>query len=629
VPFLLKGWSASKTNIVILAAIVTVALVVLIFSYQYSTFTANKIVEISSQEVRSNARIEVHDLSQILSNRLQTVSALLQTLTPSPLIQNDTYKKSAFILFNSRQLATSELTNFYMWLDKDGKVVWISNMNQTTYQKYKGTDLSYRPYFTVPKTTHMAYYSSLIDSNDKIPRLYISYPIINSTAGIGSGEAGAGGIFKGVVVAGIRADTLGNLLKNQLFSQFNSTIGLLDRNGIILYTNPQQYVGESIFGYKFQSVLSSALKPPESKNLLNDLIKRSLQGYTGSGDILVNGKMNTIAYEPVAAGGKNFLTLYISAQQNLASNVSTLIDQQRYFTLLVVTIIAAVAIIVAFLVFSWNKRLETTVRARTAELALANEQLKVHDKMQREFINIASHEMKTPTQAILGYSKLIQRHPEKREEMIQAISRNATRLQRLTSDILDVTRIESRSLRLNLERFNLNEVISDVVADYRNEIEKSKSDIELLYNHYGGNKNNPLFIEGDRGRITQVISNLVSNAIKFTKKGGSVLITEEERIVVDNGNSNQVMISIKDNGQGIDPEIYPRLFSKFAAKSETGTGLGLFISKSIIEAHGGQIWAKNNNDGKKGATFAFSLSLSKHQKQKDPSSNESNNGGGS
>jgi signal transduction histidine kinase len=629
VPFLLKGWSASKTNIVILAAIVTVALVVSIFSYQYSTFTANKIVEISSQEVRSNARIEVHDLSQILSNRLQTVSALLQTLTPSPLIQNDTYKKSAFILFNSRQLATSELTNFYMWLDKDGKVVWISNMNQTTYQKYKGTDLSYRPYFTVPKTTHMAYYSSLIDSNDKIPRLYISYPIINSTAGIGSGEAGAGGIFKGVVVAGIRADTLGNLLKNRLFSQFNSTIGLLDRNGIILYTNPQQYVGESIFGYKFQSVLSSALKPPESKNLLNDLIKRSLQGYTGSGDILVNGKMNTIAYEPVAAGGKNFLTLYISAQQNLASNVSTLIDQQRYFTLLVVTIIAAVAIIVAFLVFSWNKRLETTVRARTAELALANEQLKVHDKMQREFINIASHEMKTPTQAILGYSKLIQRHPEKREEMIQAISRNATRLQRLTSDILDVTRIESRSLRLNLERFNLNEVISDVVADYRSEIEKSNSDIELLYNHYGGNKNNPLFIEGDRGRITQVISNLVSNAIKFTKKGGSVLITEEERIVVDNGNSNQVMISIKDNGQGIDPEIYPRLFSKFAAKSETGTGLGLFISKSIIEAHGGKIWAKNNNDGKKGATFAFSLSLSKHQKQKDPSSNESNNGGGS
>ena len=179
----LKEWSASKTNIVILAAIVTVVLVVSIISYQYSTFTSNKIAEISSQEVRSNARIEVHDLSQILSNKLQTVSALLQTLTPSPLIQNDTNQKSAFILFNSRQLATSELTNFYMWLNKDGKIVWISNMNQTTYQKYKGTDLSYRPYFTLPKTTHTAYYSSLIDSNDKIPRLYISYPVFNNSTG--------------------------------------------------------------------------------------------------------------------------------------------------------------------------------------------------------------------------------------------------------------------------------------------------------------------------------------------------------------------------------------------------------------------------------------------------------------
>ena len=160
------------------------------------------------------------------------------------------------------------------------------------------------------------------------------------------------------------------------------------------------------------------------------------------------------------------------------------------------------------------------------------------------------------------------------------------------------------------------------MEDYRSEIEKSNSDIELLYNHSGGNKNNPLFIEGDRGRITQVISNLVSNAVKFTTKGGSVSITEEERIVVDNGNSNRVVVSIKDNCQGIDPEIYPRLFSKFAAKSETGTGLGLFISKSIIEAHGGKIWAKNNNDGKEGATFAFSLSLSIHKKQKDPRSNE-------
>ena len=410
------------------------------------------------------------------------------------------------------------------------------------------------------------------------------------------------------MVASIRFETLGNFLKNQIFPQFNSTIGLLDRNGIILYTNPnqfgittnaQQYVGEYVFGDKFQSVLSSSFPPPESKNLLNDLIKKSLQGSTGAGDILINGKMNTIAYQPVVLDKKNFLTLYISAQHSLASDVSALIDQQRYFTLLVVTIIAAVAIIVAFLVFSWNRRLENTVGARTAELALANEQLKVHDKMQREFINIASHEMKTPTQAILGYSKLIQRHPEKREEMIQAISRNATRLQRLTNDILDVTRIESQSLRLNLERFNLNDVISDVVEDYRSELEKSKGRVKLLHEQL----NEIIYVEADKNRLSQVISNLLSNAIKFTKEG---TITVKGEI-----KDSKALVTIKDTGQGIDPEIIPRLFSKFVAKSESGTGLGLFISKSIVEAHGGKIWAGNNHSDAngRGATFTFSLPL--------------------
>ncbi|MDP9289525.1 MAG: sensor histidine kinase [Thermoproteota archaeon] len=573
-----------------------------IFSYQYSTFTSNKIGDIASQEVRSNAKIEVHDISLILANKVQTIGALLKTLAESPAIHNNEYKR-ADIVINSRQHSSSDLTDFYMWLNKDGKINWLSNINETTYQKYKGTDLSYRPYFTIPKDTHTVYYSSLIESNDKVPRLYISYPVINTT-----GTRTSTGTFTGVVVASIRFETLGNFLKNQIFPQFNSTIGLLDRNGIILYTNPnqfgittnaQQYVGEYVFGDKFQSVLSSSFPPPESKNLLNDLIKKSLQGSTGAGDILINGKMNTIAYQPVVLDKKNFLTLYISAQHSLASDVSALIDQQRYFTLLVVTIIAAVAIIVAFLVFSWNRRLENTVGARTAELALANEQLKVHDKMQREFINIASHEMKTPTQAILGYSKLIQRHPEKREEMIQAISRNATRLQRLTNDILDVTRIESQSLRLNLERFNLNDVISDVVEDYRNELEKSKGRVKLLHEQL----NEIIYVEADKNRLSQVISNLLSNAIKFTKEG---TITVKGEI-----KDSKALVTIKDTGQGIDPEIIPRLFSKFVAKSESGTGLGLFISKSIVEAHGGKIWAGNNHSDAngRGATFTFSLPL--------------------
>src|SRR5690348_4196491 len=460
---------APRTNIVILAVVAVIALTLSILSYQYSIITSNKIINVASQEVRSNTRIEVHDISQILANKLQTVGALLQTLSESPAIHNNDYKR-ADIVINTRQRSSSDLTDFYMWLDKNGKINWISSTNENLYQKYRGTDLSYRPYFTIPRDTHTIYYSNLIESNDKIPRLYISYPVINTT-----NPGHDNGTLTGVVVASIRLKTLGNFLKNQLFPQFNSTIGLLDRNGIILYaTGAQQYVDEYVFGNKFQSVLSSSLHSPESKNLLNDLIMSSLQGNTGSGDILINGKMNTIAYQPIAVDGKTFLVLYIRAQHNLTSDVSGLIAQQQYFTILVVAVIGAVAFIVAFLVFSWNKRLESVVNTRTGELRRANEQLKIHDKMQQEFINIASHEMKTPTQAILAYSKLIQRHPERREMMIDAISRNAARLQRLTNDILDVTRIETQSLKLNVEeRVNLNELISYVVEDQRTEIEKS------------------------------------------------------------------------------------------------------------------------------------------------------------
>jgi two-component system sensor histidine kinase VicK len=233
------------------------------------------------------------------------------------------------------------------------------------------------------------------------------------------------------------------------------------------------------------------------------------------------------------------------------------------------------------------------------------EQLKVHDKMQKEFINIASHEMKTPTQAIIGYSDLMQRHPEKREEMTQAISRNALRLQRLTNDILDVTRIESQTLHLNKEQFNLNDLIMHIVEDYRSQIEKENKNIKLLYNVSDDIKS-PLMVEADRDRINQVISNLLSNAIKFISKKeeeGVVSITAEK-----NSNSHEVIVNIRDTGKGIDPEIFPRLFQKFTTRSFTGTGLGLYISKSIVEAHDGKMWAENNTDGY-GATFTFTLPL--------------------
>jgi signal transduction histidine kinase len=239
-------------------------------------------------------------------------------------------------------------------------------------------------------------------------------------------------------------------------------------------------------------------------------------------------------------------------------------------------------------------------------LALANEQLKIHDRMQREFINIASHEMKTPTQAILGMSGLLKYYPERKEELIEIIQRNAKRLQALTSDILDVTRIESQTLKLEKERFNIFDLVLEVVDDHRERIkDSSNKNIELSYDSDEDGKRR-IFVEADRVRITQVLTNLLNNALKFTDEGQITVSTYQNND--SNDNKDEVTVRVVDTGSGIDNGIYPKIFSKFATKSHQGTGLGLFISKSIIEAHGGRIWAKNNTDGR-GATFIFTIPI--------------------
>jgi signal transduction histidine kinase len=243
------------------------------------------------------------------------------------------------------------------------------------------------------------------------------------------------------------------------------------------------------------------------------------------------------------------------------------------------------------------------------ELREANERLQIHDKMQREFINIASHEMKTPTQAILGTSGLLQYYPERKDELIGIIQRNAKRLQTLIANILDVTRIESQTLKLNKERFNIRDVISSLIEDHKDRTKNSN--IELI--NKNNNNNNPIFVEADKDRIIQVLSNLLSNAIKFTDQGKiSINLFEknDDNNEENGGGRKEVIVSVNDTGSGINSEIFPRLFSKFASKSYQGTGLGLFICKSIIEAHGGRIWAENNDvseDKSGGATITFSL----------------------
>src|SRR5215212_4088603 len=283
----------------------------------------------------------------------------------------------------------------------------------------------------------------------------------------------------------------------------------------------------------------------------------------------------------------------------------------------------------------------------TKHLEEVNEELKSKDQLKDEFINIAAHELRAPIQPIIGLSEIIlsRRSRSKSsnigggktgdEEFLDVIVRNAKRLQSLSENILDITKIESRTLKLNKQKFNINEKIRNVIVDIKSK-EEQQDEIKISFE----SKADPIVVEADQLRIYQVVSNLLANAVKSTKKsfgssdsgnnnnssiadiGGDTIAVvtairksstyakNDDTISISNRHDDEVIISIKDRGTGIDPDIQDKLFSKFATKSDTGSGLGLYISKSIVEAHGGRIWAENNSDGN-GATFTFSLPISR------------------
>jgi signal transduction histidine kinase len=250
------------------------------------------------------------------------------------------------------------------------------------------------------------------------------------------------------------------------------------------------------------------------------------------------------------------------------------------------------------------------------ELKKENEELKVHDKMQKEFINVAAHEIKTPIQPIIALSELLQQEEgnnniEKNKQLLDIIFRNSKRLKQLTDDVLDVASIESGSFFLNKEKFNLKEMITDVLKEYEQMIQ-NKNNIKFFL-EFNDNNDEIIIVDADRNRVSQVIYNLLRNSLKFTKEGRITVIVERKEDIT-NDKYDEILVSIKDTGTGLHPEVLPKLFTRFATKSPiAGTGLGLFICKNIIEMHGGKIWATNNKEKGKGvgSTFTFSLPVKK------------------
>ncbi len=301
---------------------------------------------------------------------------------------------------------------------------------------------------------------------------------------------------------------------------------------------------------------------------------------------------------------------YSSTNFHTAHNVAHILKNSGYFIIILSLAVSSI---------QYNK----IVKQREATIRIQYNKLKAMDKMKDEFINVAAHELRTPIQPIIGLSEILRSKMRnndnsgnnsasiaENQEYVDVILRNGQRLGKLVEDVLDVTKIESQSLELHKEHFDLNDLIINIIDDIvaaeaesmvygMTDRRKQKNNVKITY------QPRHLAVYADRNRLAQVISNLLNNALKFTSEG-FVMITADKK--TDNNSHDMAIINVCDSGSGVDPEMMPRLFTKFSSKSFSGTGLGLYICKNIIEAHGGRISAENNKDGK-GATFSFILPM--------------------
>jgi signal transduction histidine kinase len=560
------------------------------------------------------------DISQHIGSDLSLVMNMLDGLANSIYLQQgDLSSYETKKLIEEKYIQFNTTVNRLFVLNKED-VVTISLAPKRS-DIFVGADYSVRDWVKETRSTLRPVFSDGFERQG-VYRIFITYPIINRT----SAE------YLGLLGTSIPAleffDHYGNV--DNINSQF---LVAFNKNATLVAVGASKgLIGENFFGEVAQKFVNY-------NEILNNSTRKLLAGNSdnavydyGQGERLTTANPIFINGEP-----KYFLQIVTPTSQ-IYSHINDVLftEREKMFSLLAGTT-AAIAILIIFLI-KWNSTLGNEVKRRTGELNVstqklhsktaelkrtnesliesnkklesANKLLELHDKMQKDFINVAAHELRTPIQPILGLAQVLRSRrdnennndKEMAEEvyLLDVMIRNAKRLQRLAEDILDVTKIEGHSLILHKEKFNLIDLMYEVIQDFKNQINNGK--VKLIHEF----DKDFIFVEGDRSRISQVVYNLLSNSLKFTKEGTISIVIEKK--------DSHAIISIKDPGTGIDYEILPRLFSKFASKSFEGTGLGLFISKSIIEAHGGKMWAENNVDGN-GATFSFSLPLIEEEQQ--------------
>lgn len=530
-------------------------------------------------------------VSQHVGSDLRLVTSMLQDLADSLYIQNEMLSgDNVNNLLQEKFNQLNSVTKVDSLLITDNEGVITTHKASVGMKTFVNIDISSNDYMKQTMESLQPVYSNGFTGIDGKYRIVITYPITSVKDGH----------YIGTVVANLPTieffKNYGNV--NDINSQF---LVAFDRNGNLLAVGASgDLVGKNFFGNETQQFINY-------NKVLNNLTQYLLAGNAGHAmyDYGKGERLNT--QSPVLVGTQPvYFVQVVTPTDRIYLKINSVLFTEgiKMFSLLTGT--TAAIIFLVFLLRKWYSILENEVAKRTRDLnesnyklMKANESLKIKDEAQNQFINVAAHELRTPIQPILNAIYLLQSadlSTAKKNQYIDIIKRNTEKLGRLAEDILDVTRIESNTLKLIKERVNLYDLISNIVEEYKRNIQLIHKDLVVNYE----SPDRTIFITGDKLRLNQVLLNLLDNAGKFTKKG-SITITTSIM-------SKKVQVTVKDTGVGIHPEIFPKLFSKFVTKSDRGTGLGLFISKSIIEAHGGKIWAKSSSQ-QEGATFIFTLPL--------------------
>ena len=597
---------------IMISAIVAAAVLFSILTYQYYMRNSSDVQHIVVEHIQSTTLVKVSDLTHILKNKLDLVTVNLEILSSSPEIVDQRVELGK-ILLNTAQKTTSNVVDFYSWVDRNGTSIWSSpNLNDTVDEKFKVFSTAAQAYFEKIKDTQVPSYSNKIKLTDGQSGILILYPIIdtqNKTITQNTTNE-----FKGAILAGISSETLDNFLQGQIPPLSSANLSLVDSSGMMILTGIPKLVGANVFDKKFDSSIGRSVNDNNrEKNIINVFRSAVLKPRVGTTDVISDGKDVTASYSPVISNGIHYFTIVLFLPHTLTSSLDDLVVQQRNFAIIAMIIIISSAIGIFFVITYWNKGLRKVVYIQTKELQETTKKLTYHDKLQKEFIDIAAHEFRTPIQSVLGYSEMIHANLKNFDMYFDKIIRNAKRLEKLTEDVLDVSRIEGKNFQLSKSYFDLNQTIKQVIEDHQKEA--LNKEVRIIFD---SKKNIPATVYADEARLQQVIDNLLSNAINFTQNGTITITAFRARVdtkgEIDESDREFSVVEIKDTGTGINAEILPRLFDKFATRSMSGTGLGLYISKSIVDSHDGKIWAYNNKDGK-GATFTFTLPINKKDKK--------------